>query len=247
MNDIISLQLYSVRDEAQKGFDHLFKIVSEAGFTGVEFAGYKETPAKEMAELLKKYNLTVTGAHVPYERIINNTEEEMEYSSKIGNKYIVCPWGYMQDEDELKSTCENLNRAGEILKRNGFVLAYHNHKHEFARTESGEYYLDYLYNNTNPEYLKAQLDIFWVYKGGEDPVSYIKKYSGRIPLIHLKDVDEDGENCVVGDGGVISIPEIIKTGKECGTEFFAIEQEKYTAGTSIETARLGASYLKTVF
>ena len=242
--DTISIQLYSVRDETEKDMKGTLKTLAKMGYNGVEFAGYRDIPAKEMKACLDENGLICTGSHLGYDVILDHLEAELEYNHILNNKYIICAWSDMKSADDAKRIAEGMEKAGEICAKNGFVLAYHNHNHEFG-TENGKYFLDIFYENTSPEYVKAQLDIFWVTKGGEDALSYVKKYAGRLPLVHLKDMAADGENCDVGAGHVMDIPKIITAAKEGGTEYFAVELEKYKI-SPLDSAKASCDYLKTL-
>jgi 23S rRNA (adenine2503-C2)-methyltransferase len=80
-----------------------------------------------------------------------------------------------------------MKEIGKVCKANGITLLYHNHDFEFEKTEDGEYVLDALYSEIGPDLLATEIDTCWVNVGGEVPADYIRKYSGRAPIVHLKD------------------------------------------------------------
>jgi hypothetical protein len=82
--------------------------------------------------------------------------------------------------------------AGAKLHEAGITLCYHNHDFEFEILD-GKYGLDWLYQSTNAQYLQAELDTYWIQKGGANPVEYLKSHAGRVPLLHIKDMTADGD------------------------------------------------------
>ena len=133
-----------------------------------------------------------------------------------------------------KKAVEDFNRAGKFLKENGITFCYHAHGYEFQPYENGTL-LDYIFNNTNPEYVSFEMDIFWIQFGGGDPVSLLKKYGSRWKLMHLKDMRKGAkkdltgltspENDVALGTGEIDIPAILKQAKETGIKHYFIEDE----------------------
>ena len=66
------------------------------------------------------------------------------------------------------------------------TLLYHNHDFEFAKTPDGTYALDQLYAEVPADVLGATghlLDQGW--RTGSQRM--VEKYSGRCPLVHVKD------------------------------------------------------------
>jgi sugar phosphate isomerase/epimerase len=156
----------------------------------------------------------------------------------------------------------------KAAKKFGIQMLYHNHDFEFVKVD-GEYGLDIIYKTIPEELLKTQIDTCWVNVAGEDPVEYIRKYSGRAPVVHLKDFVmkgkkkpeqlyeligietktevESGENFgfrPVGYG-VQDFPSILKASREAGAEWVVVEQDRPALGkTSLECAAMSREYLK---
>ena len=183
------VQLYSVRTDLAEDFEGTLKAVSEMGYDGVEFAGLcGKTPA-EVRELCEKFGLEPISAHVPFQSLNDDTEKVMADYAAIGCKFIVIP--YLQPEqrpgtDGFNVVLENAERIGKAAKANGMTLLYHNHDFEFKKL-GDEYALDVLYSSVSEEYLKTEIDTCWANVAGVDPAEYVRKYSGRAPVVHLKD------------------------------------------------------------
>jgi len=106
----------------------------------------------------------------------------------------------------------------------------------------------YILDNTDPELVKHEMDIYWVVTGGADPIEYLTKYSGRYRLCHIKDRmknagDERMASCDLGTG-TIDFASILKVAQQHGMEYFLVEQERYDNSTPMESARVGAEYMK---
>jgi sugar phosphate isomerase/epimerase len=146
----------------------------------------------------------------------------------VGSKYIVCP--YMPDDrrvdgDAWKRVAEELNGIGETCAKHGLTLCYHNHSFEFEKF-NGEYGLDILYGNSDPKYLQAELDLYWVKRGGESPVEYVEKYANRLPLLHIKDMANDAEQSFAEFGnGILDWDAILPAAEKAGAQWYIVEQD----------------------
>lgn len=265
----IALQLYSVRDDMENDFLGTLKKVKKMGYDGVEFAGLYGHTAEEVKKMVEDADLTPISAHVPFADMKNNPELLEEYAF-IGCKYVVIP--HLGDEyrpgrekyDEFK---EDVKKLGKKARSLGMSLGYHNHDFEFEKL-GGEYILDIMYKDSAPEDLMTQLDTCWVNVGGVDPADYIRKYNGRVEIIHLKDfVGQKSENMYgligVDDGkgkgkseefelrpvgyGVQNFPEILKAAEDVGAKWVVVEQDSPSMGkTPLECAEMSINYLKSL-
>lgn len=267
----IALQFYSVRDEAEKNFFTTLKKVREMGYDGVEFAGlYGHSPEEIKAEC-EKIGIVPMSAHVPFDELINDTEKTINDYKTIGCKYIAVP--YLTEErrpgtDKFGETIEYIKKIGEKCAEAGIKLLYHNHDFEFVKID-GEYGLDILYKEVSPELLETELDTCWVNVGGENPAEYIEKYSGRTPVVHLKDfvmkgkekpkklydlIGIDDENEAASEDefsfkpvgyGVQDFEAIMKASEKSGAEWVVVEQDQPDKGnTSLNAAKMSIDYIK---
>ncbi|HHX62760.1 MAG TPA: sugar phosphate isomerase/epimerase [Epulopiscium sp.] len=224
----VGIQLYSLKDETKKDFVGALEKVAKMGYQGVEFAGYGDIEAIQMKEHLKRLGLKAVSAHVPLDRLENNLEEEIDYAKVLGMTHIVCPWATFEGIEDVEKLASTLNKVGKTCKAEGITFSYHNHDHEFVKIE-GEYILDLLFSKTNPEYVKAELDLCWVSRGGVDEVAYVEKYSGRCPLLHAKDYVTSPEFRQVEVGtGLVNFAGIEKVAKNAHVEWIIVEQEEYS-------------------
>lgn len=233
-----SIQLYSLREEAKIDFIKVFEKVSKIGFTGVEFAGYYNTSAKDMKDILDKYNLKSVGSHVQLSRLQNNLEEELAYNKIIGSKYIICPWSEIATKEDALNLAKILNPIAKTVTEAGFVFAYHNHAHEFVK-DGDKYLLDILFDNLDKNTAFMELDTFFMACSLVDHLEYIKNNKARVKLLHIKQLENnESKKCVDLNKGIIDFKKIIDYAKEIGIDTFIFEQEEFefSSDLSMENA-----------
>ena len=239
----VGLQLYTLREEMAEDFVGTLEKVADIGYTGVEFAGYGDLSARELKNHLDRLGLKACGSHVGYDEIVNNTEAVIEYSLKIDNDYIVCPYMEYEDKDDFIQVAQELNKAGKKCKEKGLQLCYHNHNQEFEIFD-GKYGLDILFENSEEENLQAEIDTFWVKLSEVDPITYIKKYSNRAPLVHLKDMEnEENKDFAEVGNGIMDIKGIAQAAAEAGANWLIVEQDQCKR-PPLESANISFENLK---
>lgn len=216
------VQLYAIRALAQKDLEGALKVVSSIGYEGVEFAGFFEHDAKTVKGWLEKYNLVASSAHVGENLIFDTPEETIAYHKEIGNKKIICPGTNMKTREDALAFAEKCKKVAPLYKAAGMTLGYHNHAHEFEK-DSGECLIDILANALPKEILELEFDVFWVYRGKENPVSYLNKYSDRISLFHAKDGNME-EGTTLG-GGEVDLKGVFAFAKEHKLTWAVVESE----------------------
>lgn len=225
----VAVQLYSLRDETAKDFAGTLRKVAAIGYAGVEFAGYGGLSAAAMKQLLDELQLKPAGTHVGIDALETDLSAVIDYQLGIGNPYIGLP-GLPEERrnsaDAWKQTAQALNAIGETCARQGTIFYYHNHAIEFERFD-GETGFDLLYANTDPRYVKVQPDLYWVVKGGADPVAILNQYAGRIPLVHIKDMARDAEGSFAEIGeGVLPWNDIFPAAARAGVDWYIVEQDE---------------------
>lgn len=225
----VGLQLYSIRDFTAKDMIGTLERVKEAGYDAVEFAGYGGLSADSLKKELDRIGLVPLSSHVDISLLESDLQGVLEYSLKLGLKYVVCPGSDMSSLDAISKTAEILNRAAELFSRHGIKLGYHNHHHEFKLID-GKYALDIFLEKTREYDVFAEVDTYWVKYADVDPLSYIKSIGDRMGLYHFKDMlfDDKDKGVAVGEGD-IDFPSIVeymlKTGR--GSQGIIVEQESF--------------------
>ena len=172
----IALQLYSVREDMEQDFEGTLKKVKELGYDGVEFAGLFGKSAAEVKALVEKYDLVPISAHVPFVDMMADPEKVLGDYAEIGCKFVAIPYlteEYRPGTDGFQKTIDGARLLGEIAKKKGMQLLYHNHDFEFVKLD-GKYALDVLYDTIPADLLQTELDTCWVKVGGEDPCAYLR-------------------------------------------------------------------------
>lgn len=224
----IALQLYTLRDQTAQDFSGTIRKVADMGYAAVELAGHGDLSIRELVSLLQDNHLRVAGSHVGIETMEQDIAKVIDENLALGNRYVVVPYlseDRRQGADGYKRTAETLNGLGETLRSNALSLCYHNHDFEFQKQDNGELGIDILLQNTDPALVKAEVDTYWVLVGGQDPVEFVQKYRGRVPLMHLKDRDKtDGSFAPVGTGN-LPLDALVAIAPTVGTEFLIVEQD----------------------
>ncbi len=266
----LGLQLYSVRNEMAADFEGTLAKIADMGYKYVEFAGYHGKSAEELRELLDKYGLVCESVH--QKLTVDDAEkaqEEIDFLKKLGVKYVVIPWF---SEDNLagtpnwENTVTSFRKMAELLHKNGMMLGYHNHEFEFKKFE-GKYLHDYIFEAVDADKFFPELDTCWVRYADIMPEDKIREFSGRVPVVHLKDLyctsfacgavygligkldrDEESKNNnfqyrPVGYG-IQDFDKILEACDECGTHTVIVEQDEHPERSALEDAKLSADYLR---
>lgn len=265
----VALQVYTVRNDAENNLYTTLKEIKAMGYDGVEFAGlYNHTP-EEVRDMCADIGLVALSAHVPYRDMIADPEGLIAQYATVGCKYIAIP--YLMPEDRpgaagFDDVIANARMLGEVAKKYGMTLLYHNHDFEFMKLD-GKYALDILYDSVPADLLQTELDVCWVNVGGENPADYLLKYTGRSPVVHIKDFwgdkSEDMYELIgiekkapqrpanfefrpVGSGKQ-DVPAILAAAEKAGAEWIVVEQDQPSMGlTSMECAKKSREYLQSI-
>ncbi|MDQ0253162.1 sugar phosphate isomerase/epimerase [Evansella vedderi] len=243
----LGIQLYTLREACQEDFVGTLRKVAELGYDGVEFAGYwGGFEAQELKKILGELNLAATGSHVPFVRLEEDLDEIIEFHRGINSNHIICPnlpMEMREDAENFINVAKRLNAIGEKTAANGIMFSYHNHDWEL-KDHNGKRALDIFLNETNPEWVKAELDVYWLAKAENNPVEWLERYKGRTPLIHLKDMTTDGEQffAELGAGG-IDLQGITKIGAETGVKWWIVEQDQ-SRRNPLESVETSINYFR---
>ncbi len=247
------LQLYSVKEDMAKDVRGTIQKIAGFGYTQIEgfdggkgiFWGMKNTEFKSFTSDL---GLNFISSHA---NTYENLEMMAEKGAEIGMKYIINPYvGSQKSMDDWKRIADDFNKQGEICKNSGLKFAYHNHGYSFDELE-GQIPQDYLIENTDADLVDFEMDTYWVYTAGKDPLNYLDKYPGRFKLGHIKDksgdlpFDEANGSTVIGTG-IMDFQTIMRKGKDNGMDYFIVEQERFDNTNPLDAAQKNAEYMKKV-
>ncbi|MBQ2277698.1 MAG: sugar phosphate isomerase/epimerase [Clostridia bacterium] len=269
----VAVQVYSVRDSAEANLADTLRKIKEMGYDGVEFAGLYGYAPEYIKGLIDALELIPVSAHIPLDEMLEDPHKTFAAYQTIGVKFAAVP--YVTPErrpgaEKFFETIDEIAKIGAIAKQYGITLLYHNHDFEFKKVD-GEYGLDILYSKVPKDYLETELDTCWVNVGGEIPAEYIAKYSGRTPVVHLKDfymtgnlpkhlyqliginegeVEEDTESTFefrpVGHG-MQDMPAILAAAEASGAQYVVVEQDEPSMGLSrMDSIKTSREYLKSL-
>ena len=258
----IAIQLSSVRDllgnevnrPGKNDYNAILRNLAQMGYTAVEAAGYHDgkfynrTP-EEFKKDVEAAGLSVLSSHCtkalsPRELASGDFTESLKWWDKAikahkaaGMTYIVTPWmDVPATVKDLQTYCDYYNEVGKRCKAQGLMYGYHNHAHEFQKVEDKVVMMNYLIENTNPEYVFMEMDVYWVVVGDNSPVDYFNKYPGRFKVLHIKDHRE------VGQSGMVGFDAIFNHAEKAGVEHIVVEVENYSMPVE-ESIRTSIHYL----
>jgi sugar phosphate isomerase/epimerase len=244
----ISVQLYTVRDLTAKDFAGTLKEVARIGYKSVELAGYGNLKsAAEAKKALDDAGLTVAGAHASIEVLESGVEQVMDENELLGSKLIICPFmpeARRKDAAGWKQVAKSLNQIGRACHERGIDFAYHNHSFEYQKFD-GKTGLDILFENSDAHLVKAEIDVYWVKHGGEEPVARINQLGDRVVALHLKDMaaGEDKQFAEVGTG-TLDFKSILEAAQKHGVRYGAVEQDSTYGKDPLAAIRTSYENLK---
>ncbi len=262
----VAVQLYSIRNDVEKDMKAALIEVKKMGYDGVEFAGLYGNKPADIKAMCAEVGLVPISAHVPIDELVATPEETVAAYAEIGCKFIVVP--YVIEErrpggSNFEQTIEDMKMIGKLAKKYGMTLLYHNHDFEFNKID-GKYGLDLIYELIGADLLETEIDTCWVNVGGENPAQYVLKYSGRAPIVHLKDfagsksenmyeligIDKKAEKPSkfefrpVGFGNQ-NVPDLLAASVGAGAGWVVVEQDQPSMGkTPLENIKMSRDYLK---
>ncbi|RLD79336.1 MAG: sugar phosphate isomerase/epimerase [Bacteroidetes bacterium] len=245
----IGIILGTVKDDMKKDYRTTLLKLKEIGYKYVEGGVYGDS-TEEYRQLLKEIGLKPLCTGSGMYPLQEDPDKFIREAGALGVEYLVCyyPWVVASSKitHELSlEAADNLNKIGKRCKEAGLKFAWHNHNWEFTDLPDGDKPFDIIMKNTDADYVSVQMDLYWVVKGGCDPVDYFKKYPGRTPLVHVKDMDNTPEKAIACVGnGIIDFKRILSHADTGGIKHCIIEHEKNTDG--ISCAEVGYNHLKSI-
>lgn len=257
----IGIQLYTLRNEIKKDVVGTLKAVADAGYKQVEPYGFPN--ADEMIREAKANGMAVNSSHVntdgilkPEQKGVEPFEKLLDKANNLGLTHVVIP--YLSADlrgslEKYKMLADRFNVAAEKAKRAGLQLAYHNHAFEFKPLEGGKTGYDVFIERFSED-MKFEIDVFWVVVGGKDSVELIRKLSGRVTQLHLKDLDKSVETPQFDSvpkeafkelgNGVIAMEPILAAAADAGVAHCHVEQDH--SPHPVKSVQQSVAFLKTL-
>ena len=228
--DRIGIQLYTVRNVLAKDFEGTIAKIAGIGYREVEFASYfGRTPAQVRA-VLATNGLTSPATHIDFPKDDDAWKRTLDNAKEIGHEWVVVPWldaAMRKTPDDWKKVADRYNQLGTLAHAAGLRYAYHNHAFELAKFDDGSTGLDTLISHTSRDVVDFEMDIYWIVKGGADPMDFITRYPGRFPLMHVKDATAAPERKMADVGsGTIDFPAIFARSATSGMLHAFVEHDE---------------------
>lgn len=228
MRQKFAAQLYTLRNELEQDFPGVLRELKKMGWGGVQISGLRGYTAQEISAVLKETGLGTAGIHVSIDRLREELDVVLEEATLFNTKDVVCPYlpESVRTVEGYTAIRAELNQIAAKIAPRGFRLSYHNHAFEFETEVNGMNAMVYLLEPTPENAVLAEIDVFWVKKGGLDPLTFIQPYANRMPIIHLKDMSADERETFAEVGtGQIDFAPILQWGEANGVEWYAVEQD----------------------
>jgi sugar phosphate isomerase/epimerase len=243
----LAAQLFTLRDFIKTPEDVVktFEKVRDIGYQAVQVSAMAaQIEEEDLAKLAADYGLTICATHEPGKLICEETDKVIDRLKRLNCRYTAYPHPHVpvETKEQVMALAEQLKVAAEKMQKAGLTLCYHNHAIEFERFD-GELMLDLLYNNAPA--MQAEIDTFWVQAGGQDPVSWINRFPGKQPLLHLKEfgiINRERKMLAIGNGN-LDWKSIIAAGTACGVEYFIVEQDDCNGVDPFEEMRRSYNFI----
>lgn len=252
----IGIQTGSMRELFRQDVRTALARMQELGIKELEGGAPRGMDKAEYRKLLEEYGLKIVAVGAGFDGLENDIQPIIDNAKAFDAKYVICYWiphdGDNFTFEDMKKGVEVFNAAGKTLKENGLILSYHAHGYEF-QPYNGSTLFEYMMDNTDPEYVTFQMDVFWMKNPGQDPVALLKKYPTRWKSLHLKDRRVGSENNLIGrqdpetnvvlGTGDVGIEEVMKTAVKLGIKHYFIEDESSRA---LEQVPKSIEFLKSI-
>jgi sugar phosphate isomerase/epimerase len=218
------------------------------GFTEIETGKYLGESAPEFMAFCKSIGLTPVVGGVPFTSDRSELNKNLDNLAELGIRYAVVYWPWTGSGpfmlEDCKKSADTMNKMGAICNERGMAFTWHNHNKEFVTMEKGMPF-DFLMENTDKSLVSCEMDIYWVAKGGADPLQVLKKYSGRIPILHVKDMAPgEAMDFACPGSGIIDFPAVFREADKQGIEHYFVERDNVPDG--LECLRTSGEYLRNI-
>jgi sugar phosphate isomerase/epimerase len=224
----IGIQLYTVRSLTKDDLDGTLAKIAQIGYKEVEFAGYFNRTPAQIRALLVANKLASPSTHIGIPPTDDAWKKFVDDAKDMGHEWIVAPWldaNLRKTSDDWFRVADRFNQLATIAQKGGLKFAYHNHDFEFAKVGDATG-LDVLISKTDPKLVDFEMDIYWVVKGGGDPLDFIARYPGRFPLMHVKDATAAPARAMADVGkGTIDFAKIFAQQNKSGMRHAFVEHD----------------------
>ncbi len=231
--NVLAAQLYTVRDftKTVEGFADSIAKVGAIGYTAAQVSATGPIPAGDVKSICDDYGITIVNTHIAWARLQEEIAAVIEEHQLWECKHVAIgsmPRHFIEaGEEGIRQFAAEATEVGRTLYEDGLTFSYHNHSFEFIRY-GDKCGLEILFDETDPRYVQAELDTYWIQFGGGDVCQWIVRLKDRMPVVHFKDMAmlgwRDHVMKEVGEGN-LNWPGILDACREANVEWYAVEQD----------------------
>jgi sugar phosphate isomerase/epimerase len=270
------LQLWSIREDLARNEDATLRKIAEIGYRELEHYKMPQSPA-EFRRKCEDAGLNLVSAHFDMPLAQFGSQKTIDGAKEMGLQYMIVVFPMLRalsgpnvprmsfselnvlyekiSPDDYKWNAEQFNLIGERVKKAGMQLGYHNHAIDLKKLKGGVVGLDALIQATDPDLVVFEMDCAHVIHAGADPISYLRKYPGRIGMIHVKDLKagysisttldtEDKDTDAEIGAGVIDWRRLFGVVKPNDLKHWFVEHEGKMDHPPMESIAISYHYLK---
>ncbi len=222
-------QLFTVREETKKDFPGVLRELAKMGWNGVQVSGLQGYDPEEIAAVMRETGLGAAGLHIGLPRLEKEFEQVVREARLFGTQDVVCPAlpPDLRNEAGFREVRERLGALAGRFAEHGLRLSYHNHAFEFETVVDGQSALEFLLDPAGGSMILAEIDVYWIARGGRNPVEFLSAYANRMPLVHLKDMTADERQTFAEVGeGQLDFHGILAQCRRSGVQWYVVEQDQ---------------------
>lgn len=227
--------------------ERTFAAIRAIGFDDVEllwsFKNFDRTP-KQVKASLDREGLKAPSCHMAPDTILSNWEQHLDDARYLGQQYMIVP-SLPSDAnhslDVWKLWANRFNAAGEVARRAGIWLAFHNEPNHQTPI-MGQIPIEVFAKALDPKYVRLQLDVGNMLMGGGDPMDFLARHRDQCWSFHLKNVTADRLSDTDLKDGTFDLGKLLAAVPELDKKPCFVEQEG--AADEMASAKANYDYLK---
>lgn len=232
----IGFQTYVVREMLGKDFAGTLRQMASMGYQTLEMCSPPEygdgfnavvsLKAPELRRIIQDAGLRCESCHYPFPGLRKNLSERIAFAKELGLTQMVISSFGLRPQAKLADwlrECDEANKVGEKVQKEGLQLAFHNHHGEFAKLD-GTLIYDAMLGELDPQLVKMQFQVA-VISIGYEAATYFSKYPGRFISAHLADWSATEKKNVPLGQGVVDWPKLFAAAKTGGVKNYFVEMD----------------------
>lgn len=245
MIEKLGVQLYTVRDfmNTEEEVRDTFRKLKSLGYDQAQTAGCKIS-YEAFGRIAREEGIEIVGTHDNFDLMVNDFEQSYRNHELLGTNIMGIGGFFGKTAEECADMIRKANAVGEKIAAKGGRFTYHNHSHEFIMLENGKRMMDMLVEGLNPKTTSFVLDTYWVQHGGGDVRHWIEMLSGRIDILHLKDMAKNRETQFITEIGHGNLywAGILESAAKAGVKYYVVEQDT-CPGDPFESLKFSSEYI----